>query len=173
MANKKGAKANKKDRKPVVIDEGPVKNFKILSWVLIATGLLTVLYLILFFTTNIFYIKDLEIFYTFRSSFTLGSIWLIIMSLTTGIQLLIKKEDSLVYGILTAGTLIFAGLISAHFYIARNVYSELGFAMGFETFAILFSLIFGGYLASYLWNNRDHILEQKDMGPGLPKKKKR
>lgn len=172
MANKKNTK-EKKERKAVVIHEGPVKKFKILSWMLIATGLSTIIYLILFFSTNIFTFTELDLFYSFRSSFTLGGIWLVIMSVTAGVQLMLKKEDCLVYGILTGGTLVFGGLISTHFYIARNIYNHPGFAMGFETFAILFSLIFGGYIAGFLWNSRDHILEHKDMGPGLPKKKKR
>lgn len=169
---KKNDDKTKASRKPVAVNEGPVKKMKVISWLLIAMAGSIIIYWILYHTTGVFTLRETGVFDNFRMPFLLGTVFLIIMALTAGVQLLLQKEDAIAYGIITGSTLVFAALISIHFNLAQGVYSQLGFAMGFEAFANAFSFVFGIYIIMFFWNNRDYILKHKEMGPGLPRKKK-
>lgn len=174
MDRKNRSKDSKtKNRRVIVLNEGPIRALKVMSWLLIIMAILTIVYWILFHMTSIFWVKDVEMFKNFKAPFLLGSIWLIIVSLTAGIQLLVQKEDALVYGILAGSTLVAMGLIQIHFNIMQGVYSKLGLAMGIETFINLAAIIFGGYIITFFWNNREHILEHRDRGPTPPVKRKK
>ena len=174
MAEKK--ENNQKKRNPV-IDAGTRADnkLKVIGWMLIGSGVLAALYWILFYATNIFYIAELEAFEVFRKTAIFGGIWFIIISITAGVTVLLKKEDSLVYGALTSGTLIFSGLLSARFFFLNTLYNHMGFAMIFEGIAVLFMLYFGSYSATRLWNNRNRIIVPKEdwSVPSVKKKKKK
>ncbi len=165
---------NQKKRKPV-IDAGTRadKNLKVIGWLLIGTGVLSIIYWILFYATSIFYIGEVSEFEVFRKTSIFGGIWFIIISITAGITVLLKKEDSLVYGALSGGTLIFSGLVAIRFYFANKLYDHVGFAMVFEAVAMLFMSICGGYIATKLWNNRNRIIVPKEAWSVSPMKKKK
>lgn len=160
-------------RRAVAFDEGPARALKIMSWSLIIMAAFAIIYWIIFHMTPVFLVKDVEIFKDFKNPFLLGSIWLIIISLAAGIQLLMRKEDALVYGILSGGSLVAMGLLQVHFNFMQGVYAKLGLAMGLESFINLVAIIFGGYIITFFWNNRENILEHRDRGPTPPVKRKK
>ena len=168
------AEKNQKIRKPV-IDAGTKadKKLKTIGWLLLGSGILAIVYWILFYATDIFYIAEVEAFEVFRKTSIFGGIWYIIISITAGATVMLKKEDSLVYGALTGGTLIFSGLLTARFFFANSLYNHMGFAMVFEAVAVFFMLFFGSYLATRLWNNRNRIIVPREAWSVPPVKKKK
>ncbi len=165
--------SRKKARRAVTFDEGPARALNIMSWLLIIMAAFAIIYWIIFHTTSVLLVKDVETFGDFKNPFLLGSIWLIIISLAAGIQLLLRKEDALVYGILAGGSLVVMGLIQVHFNFMQGVYARLGLAMGIESFINLVAIIFGGYAITFFWNNRENVLEHRDRGPTPPVKRKK
>ncbi len=173
MSKKKNDKVKTKPNRKPIVEEGPVKKLKILSILLIIIAGLGVVYWILFYATSIFFVKGVDFFTDYRGAFLLGGIWLIIISLVAGIKLYLRREESLLYGLIAGGSLITMALISINANIGHDVYTRYVLATGLEAFFNIFALIFGIVLLTFIWNNRYLFMEEKLAGPKPPVKKRK
>ncbi len=150
--------------------KGPVNTKKIIAGLFIATAVLTLVYWIVFHTTD--FLKPVPMFNTFRTVQLLGSIWIGVTAVATAVELLREKDEATLWGLMAGATLILSALYNIQFNIGQGVYTSFGVGMGIETVGNLYTLILGIYAVNYFWKEFIVIVNRK-AAPNLPVKKKR
>ncbi len=146
---------------------------KYLPYLLIAAAIFSVIYWILFYATDLFVVEGVDMFEAFRAAFLIAGIWVIILMLLTGIYMLLNKEETLIYGLLTGGSLLMWVLVNIFFNTVYGIYVRYQLAVGLEIFFNIITLILGIVITSYFWKQRSYYLGEKLAGPKPPVKKKK
>lgn len=127
------------------------KNLKIVACILILTGIITILYWILFFL-GITKSSDEPIYLAFEHSFPAADAWMTACAITAGIGLLKMKSWGYLFTLLTSSSLIFLGLMDVLFNIENRMYLNMTSEMIIETIINIFCLTFGPFLIPFIWS---------------------
>jgi hypothetical protein len=73
------------------------------------------------------------------------------------IGLVRRKEWAVFWGLITAGGLMFLGLIDTSFNVQNNIYGKASGAVGTEIIINFLCLTFAPTLAVFLWHNRNKL----------------
>ena len=175
MSKKKNDKAKKKAPvgakvSPAEVEKRPVK---VMAGVFFFTAVASIIYGIVFFASDLLvWDAEVGVFTGFRAAQLLGGIMIIITATVTGVELIRRTDNALLYGLLTGGALLFAGLSNLYFGIANGVFAGVSVAAVVEWITIAYCLIFGLYAVNFAWNNREQYLEPPAQA-NIPVKKKK
>jgi len=132
--------------------------FGILGGFLIITAAVTVLYWIVFFTTEgIVQTRTDEVYLAFERAFPLADAWLVVASSLAARGLLRGDAGGLLWSLLAGSSLIFLGLMDILFNLENGIYTALSLSVAIEVVINLFCVIFGPVLIASVWSRR-HLL---------------
>jgi hypothetical protein len=132
--------------------------FGILGGFLILTAMVTVLYWIVFFTTEgIVQTRTDEVYLAFERAFPLADAWLVVAASLAGRGLLRGDAGGFLWSLLAGSSLIYLGLMDILFNLENGIYTALSPSVAIEAVINLFCVIFGPVLIASVWSRR-HLL---------------
>lgn len=132
--------------------------FGILGGFLILTAVVTVLYWIVFFTTEgIVQTRTDEVYLAFERAFPLADAWLVVTSALAARGLLRVHPGGFLWSPLAGSSLIYLGLMDILFNLENGIYAALSPSVAIEVVINLFCVIFGPVLIATVWSRR-HLL---------------
>lgn len=130
---------------------------KSLIWIigiLLFTFLATTAYWIAFFFTDSVQVRTDEVYLAFERSFPLADAWMAICGLFGAIGLWRGRAWGFLFGVLTASSAIFLGLMDVLFNLNEGIYIIGGSGTLIEIIINLLLLGLGPIIIIYLWKNR-------------------
>jgi hypothetical protein len=123
----------------------------LLSVLMIGTAVVAIYYWADFYLRGQVHVIKEDWYIKFQKSFPLADLWMSACALTGAIGLLTEQVYGLVFTLLTAGSLIFLGLMDITFNIQNNLYRLINSSsqMKFELFLNIFALGLGVGLIIY------------------------
>jgi|DewCreStandDraft_1066081.scaffolds.fasta_scaffold00401_15 hypothetical protein len=132
--------------------------FGILGGFLILTAMVTVLYWIVFFTTEgIVQTRTDEVYLAFERAFPLADAWLVVAASLAARGLLRGDAGGFLWSLLAGSSLIYLGLMDILFNLENGIYTALSPSVAIEAVINLFCVIFGPVLIASVWSRR-HLL---------------
>jgi hypothetical protein len=136
------------------------KSLTIVAYLLIFTGIISILYWILFFL-GITKSSDEPIYLAFEHSFPAADAWMATCAITAGIGLLKEKSWGYLFTLLTSSSLIFLGLMDVLFNIENKMYLNMTSEMIIETIINIVCLTFGPFLIPFIWSKIKRDIREK------------
>ena len=125
----------------------------IVSVLLIGTAIGLIYYWIDFYIKGGVQAVNEDWYIRFQKAFTVADLWTAICALVGAIGLLVGQTYGALFTLITAGSLIFLGLMDVTFNIQNNLYRLIGNSgqMKFELFINFWTLGLGIVLIMFLW----------------------
>jgi hypothetical protein len=132
-----------------------------LAWIigaLLFAFLAQVVYWIAFFFTNSVQVRTDEVYLAFERAFPLADAWMAICALVGAIGLWRGRGWGFLFGLLTASSAVFLGLMDVLFNLNEGIYSIGGSETLIEIIINMLLLSLGPLVIVYLWKNRSTLI---------------
>jgi len=130
---------------------------KVVAYLLDATGLLTVVYWILYFATGMVQAESSEIYIAFENSFPAADGWMALACFISAAGLLLRRHWGVLFGIAAGSAMIFLGLMDVLFNIEQGMYAVITAEMAVEILINVWTLGFGAFVLWFLWSRRSEL----------------
>ncbi len=127
---------------------------KAVAMLLDLTGLITVLYWVLYFTSGAVQAETSAIYVAFENSFPAADGWMSLACFLAGAGLLLRRHWGLLFGLSAGSAMIFLGLMDVLFNLEQGMYLALSGEMVFEILINVWTLGFGIFSLWFLWSRR-------------------
>ncbi|MDR5695842.1 MAG: hypothetical protein QN198_05420 [Armatimonadota bacterium] len=133
--------------------------FTVFGAFLILTAVVTVVYWIVFFTSEgIVQTRTDEVYLAFERAFPLADAWLVVASALAARGLLRADSSGLLWSLLAGSSLIYLGLMDILFNLENGIYTVLSSSVAIEIVINAFCVIFGPVLIAGVWSRRQLLL---------------
>jgi hypothetical protein len=132
---------------------------KVVSVLLDLTGVMTVVYWVLYFATGVVQAETSEVYIAFENSFPLADAWMAAACFAGAAGLFLRRHWGLLFGICAGATMIFLGCMDVLFNLEQGMYAVMNGEMVFETLINVWTLGFGAFVLWFLWSRRKLLLD--------------
>lgn len=127
---------------------------KVVAALLAFTGLVTVLYWILYFFTGSVQAGTSAVYIGFENSFPLADGWMALACFLGAAGLWRRHSWGLLFGLAAGSANVFLGLMDVLFNLENGMYAVVSGEMAFEILINVWTLGFGVFLLWFLWTRR-------------------
>jgi len=118
------------------------------------TGLMTVVYWVLYFATGAVQAETSPVYIAFENSFPAADAWMAAACFVAAAGLLARRHWGLLFGVCAGSAMIFLGLMDVLFNLEQGMYAAMNAEMAFETLINAWTLGFGAFVLWFLWSRR-------------------
>ncbi|MCL6580822.1 MAG: hypothetical protein K6U08_04300 [Firmicutes bacterium] len=127
---------------------------KVMAVLLSLTGLLTVLYWVLYFFAGAVQVEASEVYVAFENAFPAADGWMALACFLSAAGLLGRRPWGLAFGLCAGSAMIFLGLMDVLFNIEQGLYAVRSLEMSLEILINIWTLGFGAFTIWFLWTRR-------------------
>ncbi len=131
-----------------------VPSARVLAVLLGLTGLVTVLYWVLYFTTGAVQAETSAVYIAFENSFPAADGWMSLACFLGAAGLWLRRHWGLLFSLCAGSAMIFLGLMDVLFNLENGMYAVIAGEMAFEILINVWTLGFGAFLLAFLWPRR-------------------
>jgi len=129
-------------------------SLKSVALLLYLTGILTVVYWVVYFTSGAVQAESSEVYIAFEDAFPAADGWMTLACFLAGAGLLRGRAWGLLFGVAAGSAMIFLGLMDVLFNLQHGMYALGGVEMAIETVINVWTLGFGSFVIWFLWSRR-------------------
>jgi hypothetical protein len=134
------------------------RSIKVIAWLLDLTGLLTVAYWVVYFTSGAVQVQHSEVYIAFENAFPAADGWMALACFLGAAGLRLRRPWGLLFGICAGSAMIFLGLMDVLFNLQHGMYAVISAEMAVEILINIWTLGFGAFVLRFLWSKRKVVL---------------
>lgn len=132
---------------------------KTVAVLLLATGVLTIAYWVVYFTSGAVQAESSEIYIAFENAFPAADGWMCVACFLAAVGLWRGRSSGFLFGAAAGSAMIFLGLMDVLFNLEQNMYALGGMEMAIETVINIWTLGFGSFVIWFVWARRRSLAD--------------